>query len=410
DPKDSPTEREQRTKREMTIMQLLHHPHICSLDEWACEGMLYYFFIEYVDGGQLLDYIIQHGKLKEKQARKFARQIASALDYCHQNAIVHRDLKIENILITRDENIKIIDFGLSNFYSSKTTLNTYCGSLYFAAPELLRARGYVGPEVDIWSFGVVLFVMVCGRVPFDDTSLPVLHQKIKMGVVQYPDHLSKVDPQRRETMTYILNHPWMKKNYGNNPIQNHLPGRQPLDSLDSHVIQRMHTYGFGLPEDIHDRLRRTVASHEYQYAKLQLKTLPLATPPAHTMARHRTTPLSPEASSPSTYATFGINGYDPLLSIYYLVHERMKRERGELVDTPGPLSALGSSSNLTTTSASSSTTSLHRSSSLSFFRSSSLRQTASHPHQPPLPSQPHQATIRRSSSLIQRSKSAAKRL
>jgi serine/threonine protein kinase len=100
-------------------------------------------------------------------------------------------LKIENILITNNEEIKIIDFGLSNIYSPSRLLNTFCGSLYFAAPELLQARNYTGPEVDVWSFGVVLYVLVCGRVPFDDTSLPALHQKIKAGVVEYPDHLSK---------------------------------------------------------------------------------------------------------------------------------------------------------------------------------------------------------------------------
>ena len=163
---------------------------------------------EYVNGGQMLDYIISHGRLRERSARKFARQIGSALQYCHANSIVHRgsstlshsisnqrtchaiDLKIENILISKTGNIKIIDFGLSNLYSPSTHLNTFCGSLYFAAPELLNAKPYTGPEVDVWSFGIVLYVLVCGKVPFDDQSMPALHAKIKRGQVEYPAWLS----------------------------------------------------------------------------------------------------------------------------------------------------------------------------------------------------------------------------
>jgi serine/threonine protein kinase KIN1/2 len=162
---------------------------------------------EYINGGQMLDYIISHGRLRERVARKFARQIGSALEYCHKNNVVHRgipthwwlsgncshypaDLKIENILISQTGNIKIIDFGLSNLYDPVAHLSTFCGSLYFAAPELLNAKVYTGPEVDVWSFGVVLYVLVCGKVPFDDQSMPALHAKIKRGLVEYPAWLS----------------------------------------------------------------------------------------------------------------------------------------------------------------------------------------------------------------------------
>jgi len=150
----------------------------------------YYMVSEYVNGGQMLDYIISHGRLRERVARKFARQIGSALEYCHKNSVVHRDLKIENILISHTGNIKIIDFGLSNLYNPGSSLFTFCGSLYFAAPELLLAKMYTGPEVDVWSLGVVLYVLVCGKVPFDDESMPALHAKIKRGLVEYPVWLS----------------------------------------------------------------------------------------------------------------------------------------------------------------------------------------------------------------------------
>lgn len=191
-PKDERSDRskEVRTAREAAMATLLDHPYICGMRDVQRTNYHWYMLFEYVDGGQMLDYIIAHGRLKEKQARKFARQIASALDYCHRNSIVHRDLKIENILISKSGDIKIIDFGLSNLYSPHALLKTFCGSLYFAAPELLNARQYTGPEVDVWSFGIVLYVLVCGKVPFDDQSMPQLHAKIKRGHVEYPQWLS----------------------------------------------------------------------------------------------------------------------------------------------------------------------------------------------------------------------------
>lgn len=191
-PKDDRADRskEIRTAREAAMVTLLDHPFICGMRDVQRTNYHWYMLFEYVNGGQMLDYIISHGRLKEKQARKFGRQIASALDYCHRNSIVHRDLKIENILISKTGDIKIIDFGLSNLFSPRALLKTFCGSLYFAAPELLQARQYTGPEVDVWSFGIVLYVLVCGKVPFDDQSMPQLHAKIKRGIVDYPQWLS----------------------------------------------------------------------------------------------------------------------------------------------------------------------------------------------------------------------------
>ncbi|KAI8374308.1 kinase-like domain-containing protein [Radiomyces spectabilis] len=352
DPKDAPRERELRTIREMAIMHLLRHPNICQLKEWITEGDQYYMFLEYVDGGQLLDYIISHGKLREKQARKFARQIVSALDYCHRNSIVHRDLKIENILITQDEEIKIIDFGLSNIYSPNRLLNTFCGSLYFAAPELLQAKHYTGPEVDVWSFGVVLYVLVCGRVPFDDTSLPALHKKIKAGQVEYPEHLSKdcvdllskilvVDPAQRESLSFVRDHPWMNKGY-DEPICNHLPHRQPIQSIDMEVVEGMHGFGWGSPEDIRHRLEQILSSTEYQSAAAQVErnyhlqhTVPSSSPSRwrRTGSIKRSQRQQQISDDPQSLPAM----YDPLVSIYYLVKERKEYdERARLIRTISP--------------------------------------------------------------------------
>ena len=149
--------KELRGIREASLQMLLRHPYVCRMREFITHPNHHYMVFEHINGGQMLDYIISHGRLRERSARNFARQIGSALQYCHANNIVHRDLKIENILISKSGNIKIIDFGLSNVFKPQGHLNTFCGSLYFAAPELLNARVYTGPEVDVWSFGDVSY-------------------------------------------------------------------------------------------------------------------------------------------------------------------------------------------------------------------------------------------------------------
>ncbi|KAK2461106.1 hypothetical protein APHAL10511_006885 [Amanita phalloides] len=267
--------KEIRTLREAALSMLLHHPYICGMREMIVHQHHYYMVFEYINGGQMLDYIISHGRLRERVARKFARQIGSALDYCHQNNVVHRDLKIENILISQTGNIKIIDFGLSNLYDPIAQLSTFCGSLYFAAPELLNARIYTGPEVDVWSFGVVLYVLVCGKVPFDDQSMPALHAKIKRGLVEYPVWLSAeckhllsrmlvTNPANRASLHEVLAHPWMVRGF-NGPPDPHLVRREPLrvDELDRNAIREMKGFEFGTEDEIEKKLIRILESDTY---------------------------------------------------------------------------------------------------------------------------------------------------
>ncbi|KAI9365664.1 hypothetical protein BD770DRAFT_468500 [Pilaira anomala] len=358
--KEKDEHREIRTIREASIMLLLHHPYIVSLKEFVILDSYYYLFMEYVNGGQLLDYIISHGKLKEKQARRFARQIVSALDYCHRNSIVHRDLKIENILISQSGNIKIIDFGLSNLFSPRSSLSTFCGSLYFAAPELLNAKAYMGPEIDVWSFGVVLYVLVCGKVPFDDQNMPALHEKIKRGVVDYPSHLSTdcksilsrmlvTNPAHRATVSEIIIHPWINKGY-DGPVDNYLPDRIPLTlPLDMEVIRGMTGFEFGTENEIRDKLQEIITSNEYQRAaKILLDRT------AETHRNHRHSHLVSRFSPHSNRKSFILPNedpqsipaaYHPLVSIYYLVKERLERE--------SRLNAAAVASPTTTTSSSS---------------------------------------------------------
>ncbi|RCH81595.1 serine/threonine-protein kinase KIN2, partial [Rhizopus stolonifer] len=334
--------REIRTVREASIMLLLHHPYIVSLKEMLILDPYYYLFMDYVNGGQLLDYIISHGKLKERQSRRFSRQILSALDYCHRNSIVHRDLKIENILISQEGNIKIIDFGLSNLFSPRSSLSTFCGSLYFAAPELLNAKAYTGPEVDVWSFGVVLYVLVCGKVPFDDQSMPALHEKIKRGVIDYPPHLSSEcksilsrmlvpNPAHRATISELMIHPWMNRGY-DGPINNHLPDRLPLSlPVNMEVVRQMTGFEFGTEEEIKQKLESIITSEEYQVAAQVLFERTVETHRNHRQNQTASlfTPHSRSFVLPNEDPQSIPAAYHPLVSIYYLVKERLDREQLE---------------------------------------------------------------------------------
>ncbi|KAF9081091.1 serine/threonine-protein kinase KIN2 [Mortierella sp. AD031] len=331
--------RETRTIREASIMMVLHHPYIVSLYEVMVLPHHYYMILEHVDGGQMLDYIISHGKLKEKHARKFARQIASALDYCHRNSIVHRDLKIENILISKSGNIKIIDFGLSNLYSPRSHLSTFCGSLYFAAPELLNAKVYTGPEVDVWSFGIVLYVLVCGKVPFDDQSMPALHAKIKRGFVEYPAWLSNdcrhllskmlvTVPSQRATMAEVLAHPWMNKSY-DLPQPSYCPQRSPLtEPLDLNVIRGMTGFEFGSEQEIEQRLLSIIRSESYQLAARNWHALNMSVSGTLSHKKKMQSFAAREAELQIPLTT-------PLTSIYHLVREKQAREAMQRMSAQG---------------------------------------------------------------------------
>lgn len=245
--KETTQARERRILREAAILNLIDHRSIVKLRDFLITPDYFCLFFEYVEGVQLLDYIIMHGKLRERRACSIFRQILSAVDYCHHYSIVHRDLKIENILVEeRTGAIKLLDFGLSNFYRPEDNLSTFCGSLYFAAPELLCGHLYTGPEVDVWSLGIILFVLVTGRVPFDDKNLAALHEKIKACNLQIPDHVSDGckelllrmicrDPQHRATMDDVIFHPWT--NQGHTSVPAYLPPeRTPLEGTDEAVI------------------------------------------------------------------------------------------------------------------------------------------------------------------------------
>ena len=211
-----------RVEREIQYLKLLRHPHIIKLYEVITTPIDIIMVIEYA-GGELFDYIVQRGKMSEEEARRFFQQIICALDYCHRHKIVHRDLKPENLLLDEFLNVKIADFGLSNIMTDGDFLKTSCGSPNYAAPEVISGKLYAGPEVDVWSCGVILYVMLCGRLPFDDDYIPNLFKKINGGVYTIPSFLSPgaksllgrmlvVDPIKRATIQEIMNSKWFMVN------------------------------------------------------------------------------------------------------------------------------------------------------------------------------------------------------
>uniref|UniRef100_A0A9J2P6R5 non-specific serine/threonine protein kinase n=1 Tax=Ascaris lumbricoides TaxID=6252 RepID=A0A9J2P6R5_ASCLU len=222
-----------KIRREIQNLSLFRHPHIIRLYQVISTPTDIFMIMEYVSGGELFDYIVKHGRLKTPEARRFFQQIISGVDYCHRHMVVHRDLKPENLLLDDKNNVKIADFGLSNIMTDGDFLRTSCGSPNYAAPEVISGKLYAGPEVDVWSCGVILYALLCGTLPFDDEHVPTLFRKIKgthlspvktniAGIFPIPDYLEKplvnlllhmlqVDPMKRATIKDVIQHEWFQK-------------------------------------------------------------------------------------------------------------------------------------------------------------------------------------------------------
>ncbi|KND01365.1 CAMK/CAMKL/AMPK protein kinase [Spizellomyces punctatus DAOM BR117] len=237
-----------RVKREIQYLKLLRHPHIIKLYEVITTPTDIIMVMEYA-GGELFNYIVNRGRMSEDDARRFFQQIICAVEYCHRHKIVHRDLKPENVLLDEYDQVKIADFGLSNIMSDGEFLKTSCGSPNYAAPEVINGKLYAGPEVDVWSCGVILYVMLCGRLPFDDDYIPALFKKINGGIFSLPTFLSPpvksllqamliVDPLKRITISQIRESDWFQK--GLPDYLNPLPSISVVDSgLDSGVVEEV---------------------------------------------------------------------------------------------------------------------------------------------------------------------------
>ena len=254
-------------EREIVIMKLIDHPNIMRLyDVWETSTELY-LILEYVEGGELFDYLCTKGRLSSTEALEYFQQIIFAINYCHRFNIAHRDLKPENLLLDSDKNIKVADFGMAAWQKSNSSgmLQTACGSPHYAAPEVIEGQAYNGSMADIWSCGVVLFALLAGRLPFDDEDLHTLLEKVKVGKFTMPpdidsrakDLISRMlekNVSKRITVPEILKHPFyvshkLKAVYDILPNLDQIA--RPLANvleIDSDILANLRTLWHGTPD------------------------------------------------------------------------------------------------------------------------------------------------------------------
>lgn len=210
-----------RIRREIQIMSSVQHPNIIHIYEVFENREKMVLVMEYAAGGELYDYLSERKVLVESEARRIFRQIATACFYCHKHKICHRDLKLENILLDENGNAKIADFGLSNVFDESRLLSTFCGSPLYASPEIVKGTPYIGPEVDCWSLGVLLYTLVYGAMPFDGSNFKRLVRQISAADYSEPARPSPaspliremlaVDPTQRATIEGVCAHWWVNE-------------------------------------------------------------------------------------------------------------------------------------------------------------------------------------------------------
>ncbi|XP_076313288.1 serine/threonine-protein kinase BRSK2-like isoform X7 [Tachypleus tridentatus] len=251
----------QKVEREIAIMKLIEHPHVLGLYDVYENKKYLYLILEHVSGGELFDYLVKKGRLTPKEARRFFRQIISALDFCHSHCICHRDLKPENLLLDEKNNIRIADFGMASLQVEGSMLETSCGSPHYACPEVIRGEKYDGRRADVWSCGVILYALLVGALPFDDDNLRQLLEKVKRGVFHIPHFVPpecqdllrgmiEVNPEKRMKLADVLRHPWTMAG-SKTELDQELPMREVVqthiipsfDDLDPDVLASMTSLG-----------------------------------------------------------------------------------------------------------------------------------------------------------------------
>ncbi|XP_013114508.2 uncharacterized protein LOC106092255 isoform X1 [Stomoxys calcitrans] len=287
-----------KTYREISILKTLRHRHITRLYEVMQSETMIYLVTEFASNGEIFDHLVDNGRMKEPEAARVFSQLVSALNYCHCRGVVHRDLKAENVLLDKDMNIKLADFGFSNRYEDGSPLTTWCGSPPYAAPEVFQGLEYDGPKADIWSLGVVLYALVCGALPFDGKTLLELKSRVVTGKFRIPyfmsqecEHLIRnmlvVEPERRYSIKQVMKHRWVSEwiaeaergscqttNIASEASLENQPTAVPnLDSVVvSHMLQLSGLTADKIAQSVHEnRFDNIYAIYYLLYDKLQQK-------------------------------------------------------------------------------------------------------------------------------------------
>ena len=254
-------------KKEITIMKKVAHANVVELKEVLASKSNIFLVLEFIQGGELFDKIVRAGRFNEQVARKYFRQLVGAIAYCHKQGVVHRDLKPENLLLDQEENLKISDFGLSNFARTDDLppdasavdklLHTTCGTPNYVAPEVLADKGYDGKTADTWSIGVILYVLLAGFLPFDEPTMVSLFKKIQSGDYNFPRWFSPgardlissilvVDPAERFTLEQISDHPWFNVGYEDEVRMVERMAAEPKITVSESEVQAAVTEGVGI--------------------------------------------------------------------------------------------------------------------------------------------------------------------
>ncbi|KAJ3451308.1 protein kinase [Anaeramoeba flamelloides] len=263
----------EKLEREVSILKLLKHPNVMRLYDVYETSKTLYLIMELAEGGELFDYLISNHKLSHPHALFYFQQLILALSYMHERKICHRDLKPENLLLDKDLNLKIADFGMAQLMKDGSLLETSCGSPHYASPEVIKGVNYDGRKADIWGCGVVLFTILSGRLPFDSKNIQKLLSKIKNGDYQMSSSFNelekdiirkilRVNPINRISMKEIKNHPFFTSNYPigytppNSQIKIELIGKIEKKKIDHELINNLQTLGWGNQKKIINYLQK----------------------------------------------------------------------------------------------------------------------------------------------------------